>query len=46
MLIVAFAAFLVLVVAWLIAPNGDTKVEVVAPPSPAAPVLKTGEAAA
>jgi hypothetical protein len=36
MLIVAFAAFLILVVAWLIAPNGETKIEVMeAGPAPA-----------
>ncbi len=43
MIAVAFIMFGVLVLAWLIAPNGDVKVE--APKVPA-PALKLGEAGA
>jgi hypothetical protein len=43
MIAVAFIMFAVLVLAWLIAPNGDVKVEAPKVPAPT-PALKLGEA--
>ena len=43
MIAVAFVMFAVLIVAWLIAPNGEAKAE---SPSPAPANLKMGEARA
>lgn len=42
MLIIAFAAFLILVLAWLVAPNGETAAS---PAPPAAPPRTVGEPA-
>jgi hypothetical protein len=47
MIAVAFVMFAVLIVAWLIAPNGDVKAEAPAPvPTPAPASLKMGDARA
>ena len=43
MLLIAFVAFFILVVAWLLAPNGEIVAETAPAPTPT-PTLKVGEA--
>jgi hypothetical protein len=46
MIALSFVMFAVLVVAWLIAPNGDVKAEAVKTVAPATPAMKLTEASA
>lgn len=48
MLLIVFVAFAALIVAWLVAPNGEERatVAVAKPVEPAVPSLKVGEARA